>query len=76
MEKYTPEELLGRIAREREYRRRRDAEGSPESPGPDADSAPVMERPGALGQLMRSHDRLDNRHLPGHGEPGGGHTLP
>ena len=25
MEKYTPEEMLGRIAREREYRRRRDA---------------------------------------------------
>ena len=74
MEKYTPEEMLGRIAREREYRLRRDAARVAEPPAEAA--VPAPEKPGAYQQVMRRYDRLDNRHLPGHAEPGHGHTLP
>ena len=76
MEKYTPEEMLGRIAREREYRRRRDAARAAEPPAPAEAAVPAPENPGAYQQVMRRYDRLDNRHLPGHAEPGHGHTLP
>lgn len=76
MDKYTPEEMLGRIAREREYRRRRDAARAAEPPAPAEAAVPAPEKPGAYQQVMRRYDRLDNRHLPGYAEPGHGHTLP
>ena len=53
MEKYTPEEMLGRIAREREYRRRRDAARAAEPPAPAEAAVPAPEKPGAYKQVMR-----------------------
>lgn len=76
MEKYTPEEMLGGIAREREYRRRRDAARIAEPPVPAEAPVSAPEKSSAYQQVMRRYDRLDNRHLPGHAEPGHGHTLP
>ena len=47
-----------------------------EPPVPAEAAVPAPEKPSAYQQVMRRYDRLDNRHLPGHAEPGHGHTLP